>query len=131
MAFREIAPASAPDHGERAAPVLWFAAWALTGTAGALGFVSLGPVLLGPAAVLGGVLASRPAGRRWRAGLSAGAGLVFLYIAYLQRHGPGTTCWHTATAAGCDQSLDPIPWLVVAVLLVGWSVVSTWARRAS
>jgi hypothetical protein len=29
MAFREIAPASAPDHGERAAPVLWFAAWAL------------------------------------------------------------------------------------------------------
>jgi hypothetical protein len=132
MAFRETAPPTAPDHAGPATPVLWFAAWALTGMAGALGFVSLGPILLGPAVILGGALSSRPAARRWRAGLPAGAGLVFLYIAYLQRHGPGTTCWHTGTAAGCDQSLDPIPWLVVAVLLLGWTVVSTtWARRAS
>ena len=131
MAAHETAPASAPDHGGSATPVLWFAAWVLTGTAGALGFVSLGPILLGPAVLLGGVLWSRPTTRRWRAGLPTGAGLVFLYIAYLQRHGPGTACWHTATASGCDQNLNPIPWLIIAVVLLGWAVASTWGRSAS
>ena len=111
-------------------PILWFAAWALTGTAGLLGLVALGPILLGPAVLLGAVLSSRPTARQWRAGLPAGAGLVFLYIAYVQRHGPGTTCWHTATRSGCDQSLNPVPWLVLAVLLLGRAVLSTRARAS-
>ena len=131
MASPVTATTTTSDHGGSATQVLWFAAWGLTGTAGALGLVSLGPILLGPAVILGGVLSSHPTARRWRAGLPAGAGLVFLYIASLQRHGPETTCWHTATASGCDQSLNPIPWLVIAVLLLGWAVVSTWARKAS
>ena len=119
-----------PDHGGSATSVLSFAAWVLTGAAAALGCVSLGPILLGPAVILGCVLSSRPRVRRWRAGLPAGAGVVFLYIAYLDRQGPGTTCWHTVAAAGCDQNLNPVPWLIVAIALLGWAVVSTWARRA-
>ncbi len=130
MASPETSPTTAARHWS-ATPVLWFAAWVLTGTAGALGLVSLGLLALGPAVILGGVLLARPPARRWRAGLPAGPGLVCLYIAYLQRHGPGTTCWHTGPTSGCDQSMNPIPWLVVAVLLLGWAVVSTWARRAS
>ena len=44
--------------------------------------------------------------------------LLSLFVAYVQRDGPGTTCWHTATASGCDQHLNPMPWLVPVVLLV-------------
>jgi len=57
-------------------------------------------------------------------GLLAGAGLLSLFVAYVQRDGPGTICWHTATSAGCDQHLNPIPWLVAGVLLIVAAVVS-------
>ena len=130
MAPHEATPETAA-HGGSAIPILWLAGWVLAGTAGALGFVSLGPILLAPAVALAGALASRPEARQWRAGLPAGAGLVFLYIADRQRQGPGTTCRHTATASGCDQALNPTPWLFLAVLLLGWAVVSHRARTTS
>lgn len=57
-------------------------------------------------------------------GLLAGAGLLSIFVAYVQRDGPGTTCWHTATASGCDQHLNPIPWLVVGLLLVLGAVLA-------
>ena len=131
MPFRDSVRMVAADRGGSAAPVRWFGAWVLTGAAGALGLISLGPILLAPAVVLAGLLASRPGPRHWRAGLGAGAGLVFLYVAYRQRHGPGTTCWHTATASGCDQSLNPLAWLVLAVVLLGWALASARVRRTS
>ena len=131
MPSRESAPTVAADHGGSAAPVLWFGAWVLTGSAAALGLISLGPILLTPAVVLAGVLMSRLGTRHCRAGLGAGSGLVFLYVAYQQRHGPGTMCWHTATASGCDQSLNPLPWLLLAVVLLGWAFVSARVRRTS
>lgn len=127
----ETAPTTTRKRGGAGTSVIGLVAWFLTGTAGALGLVSLGPILVAPAVVLAGVLASRPAARHGRAGLPAGAGLVFLAIAYVQRHGPGTTCWRTATASACDQTLNPIPWLVLAVLLLGWAVVSARVRRTS
>ena len=52
-------------------------------------------------------------------GLVTGVGLPLLVVAYVQRDGPGTTCWHTATTAGCDQHLNPIPWLVPRVAMSG------------
>jgi hypothetical protein len=57
-------------------------------------------------------------GLRSAFGLLAGAGLLSLFVAYIQRDGPGTTCWHTATAGGCDQHLNPLPWLIVGITLV-------------
>lgn len=56
-------------------------------------------------------------------GLLAGAGLLSLFVAYVQRGGPGTTCWHTATSTGCDQRLNPIPWLFAGVLSIVGAVV--------
>ena len=53
-----------------------------------------------------------------------GAGFQPLFVAYVQREGPGTTCWHTATASGCDQHLNPIPWLVVGLALVIGAVLA-------
>ncbi len=32
------------------------------------------------------------------------------FVAWVQRAGPGTTCWQTATASGCDQHLNLWVW---------------------
>ena len=107
----------------------WFWAWAAVGAAGALGLISLGPIALGPAVIAGVAISRSRTGSRSAFGLLAGAGLVSLFVAYVQRDGPGATCWHTATAAGCDQHLDPFPWLVVGVVLVIGAVIAQ-ARSA-
>jgi hypothetical protein len=86
--------------------------------------VSFGPIALGPALIASGALSISHAARRSTFGLLAGAGLVFLFVAYVQRQGPGTTCWHTATAAGCDQHLNPIPWLLIGLLLLVAAILS-------
>jgi hypothetical protein len=96
----------------------WFCAFAAIGAAAALGAVSLGPLALVPAVVVAAVLLSRPNIRPSAFGLLSGAGFLLLYVAWVQRDGPGTTCWHTATASGCDQHLNPLPWLILGILLV-------------
>jgi hypothetical protein len=101
---------------------------ALLGFAGALGAVSLGVLLLGPVAVAWALMASRPTIRRSALGLLSGAGALLLYIAWVQRAGPGTTCWHTATASGCDEHLNPLPWLLAGVAMFGGGIVAH-ARR--
>jgi hypothetical protein len=107
----------------------WFSAWALLGCAAALASVSLGPILLAPVVVIGWLMASRPTIRRSAFGLLSGAGALLLYVAWVQRDGPGTTCWHTQTASGCDEHLNPLPWLIAGVLLfIGG--IAAHARRA-
>lgn len=96
----------------------WFWAWAVVGATAALGLVSLGPLALIPAVIAATAFRRNASARRSAAGVLTGAGSLSLYVAYVQRQGPGTTCWHTATATGCDQHLDPIPWLVVGLVLV-------------
>lgn len=85
--------------------------------------ISLGVIALGPALIAAAALSTGQAARRSAFGLLAGAAGVSLFIAYVQRQGPGTTCWHTTTAAGCDQHLDPIPWLVIGLLLLIGAIV--------
>lgn len=107
----------------------WFAVWVMLGAAAALGYVSLGPLLLAPVVVLGVFLWAQPRVRRSAFGLLSGAGVLLLYVAWVQRDGPGTTCWRTATRSGCDQHLDPLPWLVVGAALLVAGVVAH-ARRS-
>jgi multisubunit Na+/H+ antiporter MnhC subunit len=103
----------------------------LVGGGAALGMVSLGPLVLVPVVLVGVWLASRPAARRSVFGLVSGAGVLLLVVAYVQRDGPGTTCWHTATASGCDEHLNPLPWLVIGVaLLIGGIVGHSRAGSA-
>jgi 4-amino-4-deoxy-L-arabinose transferase-like glycosyltransferase len=106
----------------------WFWAWTAVGVAGALGVISLGPIALLPSVTAGLVMSRSPSASRSAFGLLAGAGLLSLYVAFVQRDGPGTTCWHTAVANGCDQHLNPIPWLVSGIVLVIGSVIAQ-ARR--
>ena len=98
----------------------------MVGAAGALSLVSLGPIALGPAVIAGAALWASRTSRSSVFGLLAGAGLLCLFVAYVQRQGPRTTCWHTAVASGCDQHLNPAPWLLIGlVLLIGAIVVQT------
>jgi hypothetical protein len=100
----------------------WFWAWVAIGAAGALALVSFGPLLAFPVASIAFVMARRPAIRRSAFGALAGVGFLLLFVAYLQRDGPGTTCWRTNVASGCSEHLNPIPWLVLgfACLLGGF-----------
>jgi hypothetical protein len=107
----------------------WFLVWALLGAAAALGSVSAGSLLLVPVVALGVFLWTRPRIRHSGFGLLTGAGVLLLYVAWVQRDGPGTTCWHTATASGCDQHLNPLPWLLVGAALVVAGFVAH-ARRS-
>jgi hypothetical protein len=106
----------------------WFWAWALVGVAAALGVVSLGLLAVLPAFLVAALLASRPAARRSAFGVVTGIGLLFVYVAWVQRAGPGTTCWHTATASGCDEHLNPLPWLAAGLVLVAAGIAGH-ARR--
>lgn len=115
-------------HRAHLAGCRWFWAWAFLGFAAALGFVSLGVLVLAPVAVAGALMASRPAVRRSAFGFLSGIGLLLVFVAWIQRAGPGTTCWQTATASGCDQHLNPLPWLLLglALFIAG---VAAHARR--
>jgi hypothetical protein len=76
-------------------------------------------------------MARSRASRQSLFGLPAGGGLLSLFAAYVQREGPGTTCWHTATASGCEQHLNPIPWLVVGVVLIACAAIAQSRRNTS
>jgi hypothetical protein len=65
-------------------------------------------------------------------GILVGMGLLSLYVAFVQRKGPGTVYWRTATASGSDQYLDPRPWLAAGLLLVAVGIVTfVWLQRRS
>jgi hypothetical protein len=98
------------------------------GCAAALGFVSLGVLVLAPVAAIGALMASSPEIRRSAFGLLTGVGVLLLYVAWVQRAGPGTTCWQTGTASGCDEHLNPLPWLLAGIAAFVGGIVAQ-ARR--
>jgi hypothetical protein len=125
----ELLPVAA--RGARA-QLPWFFAWVAVGVGVAL-VVSVIGIFAVPLALLVAVLlivlhhADRSA-----FGVLAGMGLLSLYVAYVQRKGPGTVYWHTATSTGSEQYLGPRPWLVAGVLLVAVGVGAfVWRRRGA
>jgi signal transduction histidine kinase len=112
----------------------WFAVW--LGVGGALAFsvvdgLAFGLLVLPFAVVAVLLLIARHHFDRSAWGLLCGVGLLSLYVAYVQRRGPGTVTWHTATASGADTYMDPRPWLVAGVLLIVVGVAAfLWHRRS-
>jgi hypothetical protein len=91
--------------------VAWFWAWAAVGCAGALGLVSLGLLALVPAAVAGVAMSRSTSARGSAFGLFTGAGILLLFVAYVQRAGPE------------NGYLNPVPWLVIGgVFVIGGAV---------
>ena len=112
----------------------WFAVWLAVG--GALAFsivdgLAFGLLVLPFAIVAVMLLIVRHHFDRSAWGLLCGAGLLSLYVAYVQRKGPGTVSWHTATASGADTYMDPRPWLIVGLLLIVVGVAAFLWRRHS
>lgn len=108
----------------------WFWAWALVGCGAALSMISfVGLLVFPPVVLVAWLMASRPTIRSSAFGLLTGAGVLLLFVAWLQRAGPGTTCWQTATASGCDQHLDPLPWVIAGLLCFVGGIVGQ-ARRS-
>jgi drug/metabolite transporter (DMT)-like permease len=99
------------DHG-------WFAAWVIVGCGLALGAVSfaLGPLVFVPAAVAAVLMFRRPAARRTAFAVLIGIGVLLLFIAYVNRDGPG-------------DHLNPLPWLVLGVAFVGGGFAADRLRR--
>ena len=110
----------------------WFAVWALAGVALAFAGIVFQPFVAVVALVAVGALAWRGVWPPSTLGLISGAGIMLLIVAYIQRKGPGTVYWHTATARGADQYLDPRPWLAGGIVLVvgGVAAFAFLRRRA-
>ncbi len=77
-----------------------FVLWVLAGAGLALATISFSVLILVAVAIGVVVLATRRTVVQSAFGLVTGAGVLLLYVAYVQRHGPGTVCWQTATASG-------------------------------
>ena len=96
----------------------WFLAWVGVGVGFALGVSVLGVIAVPLALVVTVLLVVLRHADRSALGILVGVGLLSLSVAYVQRKGPGTVYWHTSTASGADQYLDPRPWLVAGIVLV-------------
>jgi hypothetical protein len=104
-----------PEPGES-----WgaFAAWCAAGVGGCFGVLSLltvGPFVLLVTLMLCGWLLWRQGFGAGMAGLLTGAAVPLLYLAWLNRDGPGAVCTRTTTSLTCGDQWSPWPFLVVAV----------------
>jgi hypothetical protein len=115
----------------RGAPATWgaFAAWVVIGAAALFGLISFAVVAIVPVAIIVGLAARTKSIHGSWYGVLVGIGSILLLVSFLQRHGPGTVCWHTATASGCDEYLNPWPFLVAGVTLVAAGFVYFLQRR--
>ncbi len=103
------------------APRAWFLAWLAVGTAYSLSIISATTtrIFVLPIAIAATVfLATRPHSGRVLPGLLSGLSLPLLYVAYLNRSGPGTV--RNALRGSCEQCThrwNPWPWFGVGVAL--------------
>jgi hypothetical protein len=112
--------------------ILWFIAWAAVGAGfafGVLAILSIGVFVLAIDAVAAVLLARHAPARAGLTGLVSGLGLPLLYVAFLNRAGPGTVCTTTATSQSCADEWSPWPWLFIGVALV--VIGCMWFRARS
>lgn len=107
-----------------------FWSWAVVGVLVGLSTLVLGAPVIVAVVLTAGVTAATGRFRRPALGFISGLGVPLLYVAWLNRAGPGTTCWRTTTGTGCDQHLNPLPWLLIGLGLFIVGVVA-FARRGS
>ncbi|MFR0355063.1 hypothetical protein [Streptomyces sediminimaris] len=111
----------------------WFCAWFLVGGLASLGLLSVltvGVFLLPVALAAAVFLATRRGCRTGLAGLVSGLGVPLLYVAYLNRGGPGNVCTTTTAGQSCVDEYSPWGWLAAgAVLLLAGMALGLVVRR--
>ena len=108
-------------------PKLWsFLAWPVVGAAlsfGVLASMTIGIFIL-PFALVGLFILLKWGGdRRSSVGIISGLGLPLLYVAFLNRDGPGTIC--KSYGNGGQQCMDewsPWPWFLIGAALVATGI---------
>jgi len=108
-----------------------FVLWLLKGVGYALALVSILTIglLVLPVPLAATVLVSRRPGLRLGvAGLLAGLGLPFVYVAFINRAGPGTVCATATSGSSCVEQLSPWPWLAVGLVLLASGAVAFGAQ---
>jgi len=111
---------------------VWFAAWLIIGAGYALsllGAASIGLFVLPLPVIATIVLARRQHARGGLPGLISGLGIPLLYVAYLNRAGPGTICTTITGGQECTDEWSPWPWLAAAVILLALGVAAFIARQ--
>jgi len=111
----------------------WFPAWLLVGAAFATSVVTVYGVVLLPFVIILIVLLSlvRDA-RRGYPGFIAGAGVPLLYVAWLNRRGPGNICTRYARGGqSCVEQMTPWPWFILGagLLAAGILLAVKWHVR--
>lgn len=111
---------------------VWFAAWLIVGAVYAFSFLSFAGLFTLPIAILLTILLARTgSSSAGLPGLVSGLGLPLLYIAYINREGPGNVCHSTATSQTCSEEWSPWPWLLVGMILLiaGFGIAVVRRRR--
>lgn len=119
--------------GTRRATVT-FLGWTVVGAGmvlGVLTILTIGIFVLPATALLAGFLAWRRPSRQAWPGLLTGLGLIPLYVAYLNRGGPGNVCTTTASSGSCMQEMSPWPWVAAGLGLAGAGTVLGLVLRRS
>ena len=110
----------------------WFAAWAVLGGGLAFGVLAIASVglLVLPVVLAAMVVAGRRSQGRGALGAVSGVGLPVLYVAYLNRGGPGNVCTlYRGGGQSCLQEWSPWPWVAVGMVLVVAGLAVFGARR--
>lgn len=113
-------------HSEK--PKLWsFLAWPVVGAAlslSVLGALTIGAYVM-PFALVGLFILLKWGGdRRSCVGLISGLGLPLLYVAFLNRDGPGTICSSYGNGGQrCVDEWSPWPWLLIGSALLATGIV--------
>lgn len=114
--------------------LIWpFLAWAVVG-AGAcftvLAALSIG-VYVAPAVIIALIVLLRWERARTIAafGMISGLGPVLLYVAYLNRGGPGNVCTTSGISQSCVTEMSPWPWLVAGIAALAAGIAAFAAQR--
>ncbi len=103
----------------------WALAWLAVGGGWALtilGAFTIGLVLFVPVLLATVMLARTRRARASSPVLLAGAALPCLYVAFLNRAGPGQICTVTDRSTSCTDEMSPWPWIAFAVALVAAAI---------
>jgi hypothetical protein len=108
----------------RDAAVRWLPAWSVLGAGFVVGVISVIGVIVLPIVIVLIVLLSRVrSARPAHPGVVAGFGLPLLYVAWLNRRGPGNVCKTFANGESCVEQMSPWPWFALGAGLLATGIL--------